>query len=133
MILVQITMGNQKQSTSQDLTNEFWVTNISKKNVCLSDLALTIPSRQSYDLLSKGFSYTKEQLEESAINGSLWHKRHLIKMGVTHSEKIQTKKYELSTQPIQVRKRSAVVLEEPKYNDWFYTDDEFADEMSEED
>lgn len=112
---------------------EFWVTNISNKNVCLSDLALTIPAKRSYDLLnSRNFSYTEEQLVASAESGSMWIKRKFIKMGITNREVPNDEGPTVSTQPIQVRKASAVVLEEPEYSDWFYTDDEFASEMSED-
>ncbi len=126
-------MGNQRRRTSKYLSDTFWVTNVSDRNVCLSDLALTIPARRSMNLLdSRNFSYTYEQLEASATEGSLFTKRDKIKLGITHRQIVDDNTIEISTQPIQTRKRSAVVIKEPEYQDWLYSDEEFADEMSEE-
>lgn len=110
---------------------EFWVTNISDRNVCLADLALTIPAHRSYDLLSSRFILTYEQLEKSATEGSLFKKRDKIKMGITHREVVQ-EPLQVSTQPIQRRTRTSVTIEPPIYADWLYSDEEFADEMSED-
>jgi len=112
---------------------EFWVTNVSKKNVTLGDLALSIPRGRSYNLLdSRNFDYTEEQLVKSAESGSLWVKRHLIKMGIQPREEPKDEGPTISKQPIQIRKASAVKLEEPEYSDWLYSDEEFAHEMSED-
>jgi hypothetical protein len=118
---------------SKYLSDDFWVTNISDRNVCLSDLALTIPAKSSMNLLdSRNFSLTYSQLEASATEGSLFKKRDKIKLGITHRQIESNSKIELSTQPIQTRRRSAVVIKEPEYKDWLFSDEEFANEMSEE-
>ncbi len=60
---------------------EFWVTNISKRNVGLTDLALNIKRQSSVNLLDrKHYSYTLEQLEKSAESGSIFIKRHFIRV-----------------------------------------------------
>jgi hypothetical protein len=127
-------MGRRKRSKFKSPNeSEFWVTNVSKRNVTLGDLALSIPKGRSYNLLdSNNFNYTEEQLIKSATEGSLWTKRNFIKMGIQSREIPQDEGPTVSQQPIQVRKASAVVLEEPEYADWLYSDEEFAHEMSED-
>lgn len=57
----------------------FWITNISKMNVSLADLNLTVKSFTSINLLdSRHYDYTKEQLDRSAKSGSLFAKRKMI-------------------------------------------------------
>lgn len=58
----------------------FWVTNVSNRNVTLTDLALNIKAFTTVNLLdSKHYSYTKEQLEKSLASGSLFLKRRMIR------------------------------------------------------
>lgn len=58
---------------------EFWITNISNRNVTLSDLNITIKSQQSINLLApKNCIYTPEQLEKSLKSGSLFLKRDKV-------------------------------------------------------
>lgn len=60
---------------------DFWVTNISKRNVCLSDLALTIKKQSSVNLLDHDhYHYSLEQLEKSAASGSIFLKSHFIRV-----------------------------------------------------
>lgn len=127
-------MGRRRRSKFKSLNEpEFWVTNVSSRNVTLGDLALSIPKGRSYNLLdSNNFSYTEEQLEKSATEGSLWNKRRFIKMGIQAREVPKDEGPTVSEQPIQIRKVSAVALEEPEYADWLYSDEEFAHEMSED-
>lgn len=127
-------MASRRRSKSKSpLEPEFWVTNVSKRNVTIADLGLSIPTRRSYNLLdSRHFNYTEEELIKSATEGSLWKKRHMVRMGIEPSQQPQDEGPVLSEQPIQVRKVSAVILEEPEYSDWLYSDEEFAHEMSED-
>lgn len=58
---------------------EFWIENISNRNVTLSDLSLMIRARHSINLLDPKQGYhTEEQCEKSYTSGSLYLKRHLI-------------------------------------------------------
>jgi hypothetical protein len=62
----------------QDQT--FWITNISDRNVSLADLNLTIKAFTSVNLLdNKHYSYTLQQLEMSALKGSLYKKSNRLK------------------------------------------------------
>jgi hypothetical protein len=58
---------------------EFWVSNISPRNVTLSDLALNIKAFSTVNLLdSKHYKYTVEQLIKSKESGSIFKKRDKI-------------------------------------------------------
>ena len=57
----------------------FWITNISPRNVTLSDLNISIPALASVNLLdSKHYYLTEEQLITSSTTGSIFKKRHLL-------------------------------------------------------
>ena len=57
----------------------FWITNISSRNVTLSDLYISVPAGTSLNLLdNKHYSFTTTQLIQSAENGSLFKKRDKI-------------------------------------------------------
>lgn len=62
------------------LKRSFWIVNISKKDVSLGDLNLTIKSRQNIDLLGGNYRLTEDQIIKSAINGSIYNKRDKIKV-----------------------------------------------------
>jgi len=112
---------------------EFWLVNISDRNVCLSDLALTIPARKAMNLLDKDhFSYTYEELKESMKSGSIFSKRHIIKVGDRPPVYPDANKKELSKRPIQIRVRSIVDVNmtEPEYDEMAWSDEKYADEMS---
>lgn len=58
---------------------EFWLINTSvKKDVSIADLRITIRKGARINLLSKHYSFTHEQLLESARSGSIFKKRHLL-------------------------------------------------------
>lgn len=53
----------------------FWITNISDRNVSLSDLAISVPAMSSVNLLDKRhYGLTEEQVKKSAISGSIYKK-----------------------------------------------------------
>jgi len=61
------------------MKKEFWITNMSKMNVSLADLNLTVKSFSSINLLdNKHYDYTLEELEKSAKNGSIFKKNKFI-------------------------------------------------------
>lgn len=119
--------------------SEFWLINISKVNVSLSDLGITIPAGKSWNLLdSKHFHFKLEQLERSRKDGSIYKKRDKVVTGKQCPGYIEDRnlanKLELSKQPIQRKTRSVVKIEDYKYDDsdWAYSDEQFAEEMSED-
>jgi hypothetical protein len=57
----------------------FWITNISNRNVSLSDLNISVPAMSSVNLLDKKHYYlTEEQVKKSAAKGSIFAKRDKI-------------------------------------------------------
>ena len=61
------------------MKQNFWITNISNRNVSLSDLNLTIKAYSSINLMdSKHYNYSIEQINKSVLNGSIYNKRNKI-------------------------------------------------------
>lgn len=115
----------------------FWVTNITNMNICLSDLALTIPARRSMNLLDKDhFVYTLEQLEVSAASGSLFKKRDKIKVRNNPPQISIKPGIYLSKTPRYIPSRSAIKVKEKIYeellptSDQFISEEKFAEEFS---
>ena len=108
----------------------FFVINVSNRNVCLSDLALTIPAGRCFDLLNDHFSFTIEQLKASLKDGSLYRKRDKIKIGKGRPEVVEVGRIERSEYPIITRPRSAVKIKEPVFEDLMLSDEDYANEMA---
>ena len=120
-----------KKDLRAHLRHSFWVINISKQNVCLADLGLTVPVGRSMDLLDKRhFSYTLEQLKKSHESGSLYKKQKKVLVRNKPSEIPVKPGVYISKQPIPSRHRSAVKVEEPKYEELNFSDERFADDFS---
>jgi hypothetical protein len=57
----------------------FWITNISDRNVSLSDLNISVPAMSSVNLLDiNHYSFTESQVANSAKNGSIFRKSDKI-------------------------------------------------------
>ena len=110
----------------------FFVINVSDRNVCLSDLALTIPAGRCYDLLNDNFHYTIDQLKSSLEEGSLYKKRDKIKIGKGRPELIEAGSRTISEYPIITRNRSVVKVEEKVWDELILSDDDYANQMAEE-
>jgi hypothetical protein len=106
----------------------FWLTNISDRNVSLSDLNLTINAFTSVNLLDKKhYKYTLEQLEKSVKEGSVFKKRNKIVKRNLAPE--QTKKYNISINKEEVipsRERSLFTIKETNYDELNVSDEQFA-------
>jgi hypothetical protein len=108
----------------------FWVVNITKSNVTLSDLNIMIPAQMSVDLLSKGYPHLNENiLEKSLKSGSLFAKRNkIIKRIVppsgikTHTDKVDESAF-LTREP-----RSLLEIKEEKFEELELSDEEFAEQ-----
>lgn len=112
----------------------FWLTNISNRNVSLADLALTVKAFTSVNLLdAKHYSYTRDQLEKSAKTGSLFKKRHFLK--VRKNAPIQQNADMLIDRDaiIPTRQRSVLDVKEKNYEELNITDEQFVEEISEQD
>lgn len=112
---------------------EFWVNNISGKDVMLGDLRVKIPAYRGVNLMDKRhYSYTYEQLKESMQSGSIHAKSAYIKVGKGPPQAMESERRTLSKYPIITKTRSAVKIEEPKFDEFVFSDEEFAEEMSRE-
>ena len=102
----------------------------------MRDLALTIPTRRSMNLLdSKHFHYTDEQIEKAIASGSLFKKSRLIKIRIAEPEQpIPPGKY-VSKMPMFMRYqiKAGVDMEEPEFEELQMSDEKFADELTEDD
>lgn len=105
----------------------FWLTNISDRNVSLTDLNLTVKAFSSVNLLDKKhYQYTKEQLDKSASNGSLFKKHDKLVIRKIAPEIIQTNIPLLRETYIPTRERSVLSINEEKYDELNISDEEFA-------
>ena len=114
---------------------EFWVSNVTDLNVCLSDLAITIPARKNVNLLnSKHYSYTLEQLEASAEKGSLCKKSDKLKVRKVAPEIFITPGPHISKMPrfMAQNARTNVVVEEEVFAELNVSDESMANDMSED-
>lgn len=112
--------------------HSFWVNNITNTNICLADLALTIPAWRSFDLLDeKHFKYTLSQLEISAKNGSLFKKRNKLRISNNPPDIIPKPSLYVSKDVRNVIPRSLLKIEETHYPELPNSDEKFADEFSE--
>lgn len=111
--------------------DSFWVTNISKRDVSLADLNLTIRAFTSVNLLdNKHFFYSKEQLDKSSKSGSIFKKSDKIIVRKVAPE-IQKPHNITTAQSFFVsKKRSGVEVIPVKYEELDIPDTVFADENS---
>lgn len=70
---------------------EFWLINKSvSRDVSLGDLRITVKRGAHINLLSKNYSFTEQQLEDSRKSGSIFKKRHLLAVREVQPRKIIT-------------------------------------------
>jgi hypothetical protein len=115
----------------------FWITNLCNRNVSLADLNLTVPAFRSINLLDKRhYSYTMEQLEKSAENGSLFHKRDKLSVRQVPPTIIKVNMPFLEETYIPSRERSILSIKETHYEELDLPEEQkkkeeqFADESS---
>jgi hypothetical protein len=110
----------------------FWLTNISNRNVSLADLNLTIKAYTSVNLMDKKhYQYDPEQLKKSCQSGSIHKKRHCIKVRkVAPVTETQSMAWDQSA-VIPTRQRSILDIKEEHYEELVITDEQFAEEMTE--
>jgi hypothetical protein len=111
--------------------HEFWVTNIStQKDISLADLRLTLRRGRSVNLLDKKhYSYTLEQLQESAKSGSIYKKSNVVKIRdlppVVMARRIDIEK----NRRVLVPARNKVEMEEKYYEELDFDDETDAEEV----
>ena len=108
---------------------EYWITNISKMNVSLLDLNLTIKSLSSINLLDKKhYSYTLDQLELSRTKGSMYKKRNKIVVRNISPEYIKINIPISREASIPSRDKSIYEIKNETYEELTISDEQFAEE-----
>jgi len=112
---------------------DFWITNISNRNVSLSDLGLSIPARGSVNLMdTRHYYYSLEQLEVSLKSGSLYKKRDKIVKRAFPPVK-NNAPVQIDTQAIFPSKsRSIFEIKEEKFEELEFTDDQYAAQIGDD-
>jgi hypothetical protein len=121
-----VKLNRRKRQNKQS----FWLTNISKKIVSLTDLGICIyPMRSINALDARHYSLTLEQLQVSATSGSIFKKRDKIVVrkvipedAINYSPPIQ------EDAVFPTRARSLVDVEKVEYEELDIKDEEFAEE-----
>lgn len=109
----------------------FWVTNISKMNVSLADLDLTIKAYTSVNLLdNKHYQYTLDQLIKSVETGSIFKKRDRIVVRKVAPEVLRSNLPMNRETFIPSRERSLFVIKHENYEELNVSDEQFASETA---
>lgn len=96
--------------------DEFFIINISKRNVVLTDLYITVPKMKTVNLLSKHYHFTLEQLIKSATSGSLYKKRDKIWLRNGDLKK-EIEKIKIEENILKSRSKSSYVFEPITYDE----------------
>lgn len=105
----------------------FWITNISNRNVSLTDLNLTIKAFSSVNLLDKKhYDYSLEQLQASVSGGSLSKKRDKLFVRRLAPTIIKKTTAFNSESMIPTRERSLYNIKEEHYEELAVSDEDFA-------
>jgi hypothetical protein len=111
---------------------DFWVTNISDRNVSLADLNLTIKAYTSVNLLdSKHYYYTLEQVIKSVQIGSISKKQDKIVVRKNAPEIVKNSIQFDMNSVIPSRERSVLNIKEERYEELNISDEQFAEESAE--
>lgn len=105
----------------------FWITNISNRNVSLTDLNLTVKAFSSVNLLDKKhYDYSPEQLHASASSGSLAKKRDKLVVRQLAPTIIKKSTAVNRESMIPTRERSLYNIKEEHYEELAVSDEDFA-------
>lgn len=113
---------------------ELWITNISKKNVTLRDLNISIPAMRSINLLGKNNRFNLELVEKSISSGSIFAKRDKIKVRKVAPEEFK-RVLDISKEPMYTSEKvliSQLVIDNPHYEELSISDEQFFDELTNE-
>ena len=125
-----------KKDLRANLKHSFWVYNVSKMNVSLRDLNITIPANAIMNLLDeRHHNYTLDQLILSASSGSLYIKRDKLKTTNNPPQIIPKATLQISKEARFIAPRSSVRVEEKKYDEiddlnQTISEEKFANEFS---
>ena len=108
---------------------EFWVANMSNKDVSLGDLYLTIRAYASVNLLNKKhYYYTWKQIYDSVTSGSIFKKKDKI-IPRKLPPKVQRLTITIDKESaVPGREKSIFEFKEEKYEELDLSDEKFAEE-----
>jgi len=96
----------------------FWLTNVSNRNVSLSDLNLTVKAYSSINLLdNKHYQYTLDQLQKSVESGSVFKKRDKLVVRKIAPEILKANVPLIRETYIPSRERSVFAIKEQNYEE----------------
>lgn len=105
----------------------FWLTNLSNRNISLTDLNLTVKAYSSINLLDKRhYQYTIEQLQKSVESGSVFKKRDRLVVRRVAPEILKANVPLLRETFIPTRERSTFAIKEENYEELNISDEQFA-------
>jgi len=113
---------------------DFWVTNISNRDIALHDLGVVVRAKTSINLLnSRHYNLTLEQLEKSLATGSLFSRRHaVIKRKSPPTLNSTSFKIAIDRDAIiPDRTRSIYEIKQENYEELIVSDEQFAEENAE--
>jgi hypothetical protein len=113
----------------ENAMNEYWITNISKQDINLSDLGLTLKAFSTVNLLDKKhYFYTLEEILNSVISGSISKRKSKIlireKSPIINVNNMLIDKDSV----IPSRERSLYSIKEENYEELNVSDEKFAEE-----
>lgn len=110
----------------------FWITNVSKRDVSLADLNVTIRSFTSVNLLdSKHYQLTESQIQNSLNGGSLAKKSDKIKLRLAPPPSNKATSILKQETALPSRARSGIPTIVPQYDELDVSDDAIAEELAE--
>lgn len=116
------------------LDPDYWITNISNRDVTLHDLGVTVRARTSINLLNKRhYSLSIKDIEKSAKDGSLFSRKRMIIRRVTPPT-INSLSFKMAidhTAIIPTRTHSIYEIKQEQYDELIVSDEEFAEENAE--
>lgn len=107
--------------------NQFWITNFSKKSVHLYDLGVDLAPGKSANLLDRRhYSISVNQIIESLRDGTLAKKKDQVAVRRVLPEAVESALSVAGDEAIiPTRRRSAVQVEEVRYEELEFNDDTF--------
>src|ERR1019366_1500977 len=110
---------------------EKWITNISNRNVSLSDLNISVPAGCSINLLDKKhYKFTEEQVNKSAENGSIFKKRDKIFVRKVPPQMIPRAKIEMFPDIIPPRTTSIYEIKQENYEELNVSEESLVDNLT---
>jgi len=111
-------------------SKDYWIVNISKLNVSLGDLGLTIPAMKTVNLGdNKHYKLTDEQIQKSINNGSIKLKSKYLILRSCGPE-INKKTKPCNFEPTSFKKKIiGEIVKEKKFDELLISDEDFANEM----